>query len=162
MTTLLRTFCLSAGIIGSACVSSAVAAATSPSPPPGNVVLARASGDVLFIWDCTDEVRAILSSKMNEADANSTIERLALEIIAVRAPKLHAPRSVSVQIVYAKIGEFNPQYRAATFAGVEHYATLTIAATDIDSNRDKWQQLAPGAPLPQWINYKVTGQLPPR
>jgi hypothetical protein len=129
---------------------------------PGRVVLARAEGDALLIWDSTAEVAAIVSGKLSDADANARLERDALHVLAAEQPKVTSAKSITVRVVFSKTGDVSPVYGSPTFAGVERYATLKIDASDAASDRDKWKELADTATPPAWVKFDVIGELPPR
>jgi hypothetical protein len=131
--------------------------------PPGHAVLARATGEALILWDATPVVASIVRDKLSDAAANALLERDAAGVLAEMAPNVdRAATSVTVRVLYAETGAVSPVYGTPTFAGVERYASLTVSGTDARSDRDRWRQLGPSAPLPRWLAFKVTGLLPPR
>jgi hypothetical protein len=140
-----------------------VAAASPENVVPGHAVLAKPGGEALVIWDASPVVAMIVTSKMTDADANDVLERDAAHVLAEMANNLDkSAKSVTVRVVYSKTGAVSPIYGAATFAGVERYALLTVAGTDARLDRDKWKELDAKSAIPRWFAYKVTGLLPPR
>jgi hypothetical protein len=137
-------------------------AATATPEVPGHVVLARAEGDALLIWDSTAEVAAIVSDKLSDAAANARLERDALRVLAAEQSKVTSAKSITVRVVFSKTGDVSPVYGSPTFAGIERYATLKIDAADVSSDRDKWKELADDATPPAWVKFDVVGELPPR
>jgi len=130
---------------------------------PGNAVVARAAEDALIIWNANPEIAAIVSNKIPDDAANNELERNALRVLAQNLAKLEkSAKSVTVRVVYDKTGAVSPVYGAPTFAGVERYANLEMSYKDAISDREKWMQLDPKTAVPSWVNFKVTGQLPPR
>jgi len=130
---------------------------------PGHAILARAEGSALVIWDSTTEVADIVKDKLDDATAKSRLERDALDEAAIEAPKLTNATSITVRVVYTKSGDVSPVYGSPTFEGVERYATLTMSMNDVKNDRDKWKEAVAGtAALPSWINFSVSGDLPPR
>lgn len=129
----------------------------------GHAVLAKPSGEALVIWDATPVIVSIVKGKLNDADANALLERDAIRVLGGMVPNVdkHA-KSITVRVVYSKVGAVNPAYGTPTFAGIERYATLTASGADAQSQRDRWRSLDEKAPIPSWFAYKVTGLLPPR
>jgi hypothetical protein len=145
----------------STCFIASTGAAATPEVP-GHVVLARAEGDALLIWDSTAEVATIVSDKLSDAEANARLERDALRVLAAAQPKMTGAKSITVRVVFSKTGDVSPVYGSPTFAGIERYATLKIDAADASSDRDKWKELAADAMPPAWVQFDVIGALPPR
>ena len=128
-------------------------------------VIARLGADALVLWDATAVVTQIVSDKATDADANVRLERGALKALAETAPSLADAKTITVRVIYAKTGAVSPVYGAATFAGVERYATLEISGADARSDAGKWKEAAAAGtagPFPKSITFTVTGVLPPR
>jgi hypothetical protein len=149
-------------LIAAGCVAmTAVAAADDE--VPGHAVLARPSGDALVIWDASPVVASIVKTKTNDAGANDLLERDAVHVLAAMAPNVDkSAKTVTVRVIYSKTGAVSPVYGTPTFMGIERYATLTVAGTDAQGDRDKWKELDAKAAVPSWFTFKVTGLLPPR
>ena len=132
-------------------------------PVPGHVIVARASGDALLIWDATPEVASIVSRNVSDADANAQLERDGLRVMSQSLGKVaRDAKTVTVRIIYGHTGEVSKVYGSATFAGVERYAIVTMSGHDATSDRDKWKEAGSGSASPSWVEYKITGKLPPR
>lgn len=143
--------------------STAPCAADTVAGVPGHVLIMRTGGNALIIWDATPEVAAIVSEKTALAAANLRLERKALRVLAQVAPKLErTAASATVRVTYEESGDVSPVYGTLIFAGVERYATLSISSRDIRSDRDRWKELGLASALPNWIDFKVVGRLPPR
>ncbi len=153
---------LRAGCLAILCTLAAVTRAAAQSTPAPDVVTVRASGAALLIYDATPDVRSILQAKLSDADANARLAHDAVLAVAASKSVLHDVTSLTVRVVYTKLGEFNPEYNAVAFAGVERYALLTISGSDYKANRDKLASIPDGSPLPAWLQFKVIGRLPPR
>jgi hypothetical protein len=155
-----------ARLIAAACIVFALGARPVPAEDaavPGNVVVARTSGDALVIWDASPEVAELVGERASDERASTKLERDALRVAAQSLGKIEkSANTLSVRIIYTKTGAVSPVYGAATFAGVERYATLELPLKDALADRDHWKTLDAKAPLPKWIALKVTGQLPPR
>jgi hypothetical protein len=133
------------------------------SKPAGNVIVARPAGNALLIWDASADVAAIVANKNSDADAKTLLERDAARVLASSLSKIDASASsVAVRVIYNKTGAVSPLYGSATFAGVERYATLHMAGKDAQSDRDRWREVPDGGPLPGWLAFDVTGELPER
>jgi hypothetical protein len=129
-------------------------------------VIARLGPDALVLWDATTVVAQIVSDKATDADANVRLEHGALAALAETAPSLADAKTITVRVIYAKTGAVSPVYGAATFAGVERYATLEISGADARSDAGKWKEAAaaagPAGLFPKSVTFTVTGVLPPR
>ncbi len=152
---------LQAAWVAVVCVCSALGPVSAQTTTQ-DIVTVRASGAALLILDATPDVRSILQAKLSDPAANARLAHDAVLAIVGSKGVLHDVTSLTVRIVYTKLGEFNPDYKAVAFAGVERYATLTLSGSDYKANRDKLASLAEGSPLPAWLQFKVIGQLPPR
>lgn len=154
-----------ASIVSSVLVLS-LALAPTPVPAgeavPGNVVLARASGDALAIWDATTTVALIVKNKVPDAAANDELEHDAARVLATIAPSVNkSAKTLGVQVVYSKTGDVSPVYGSPTFLGIETYATLTVTMADLRAHARAWKDLDRKTPLPASFAFKVTGELPP-
>ena len=142
--------------------STYVAQADSESDRP---VIARAGADALVLWDASTLVAQIVSDKASDADANARLANGALKALVQVAPRLDRAKSITVRVVYARTGAVSPVYGAATFAGVERYATLEISGSDAKADTGKWKEAAAGGStsvLPKSVTFTITGKLPPR
>lgn len=131
---------------------------------PGHVIIARTSGDAIVIWDATAVVTSIVNEKLSNGDANDLIEHDAL-IVAVRAAPSLRPntRTLTVRIGYNEIGAVNPAYGGATFAGIEHYATLNVSFRDLRKLVASNHGTADNTKKQGNIGtFTIQGELPPR
>lgn len=130
---------------------------------PGNVILARVAGDALLVWDASPDVKTIAVNKLSDDAANALLRHDGLKAIAQSLSEINTKaKTVTVRIVYDRSGAVSPAYGSPTFAGVERYASLGMSWRDAITNRGNWKSLAANSPLPDWIQFKVTGSLPPR
>lgn len=128
------------------------------------IVLARAEGDALVLWDASDLVTQIVADRDPDPVANALLERGALRAAAQALPQLKGAKTIAVRVIYQRTGAVSPAYGAATFAGVERYALLTISAADAASDKGKWREAgtANTGPLPANVTFAITGALPAR
>jgi hypothetical protein len=147
----------------SALVANAIAASADTAKPAGNAIVARPAGAALVIWDASNDIASIVTNKTPDARANALLERDAARVLAEELPHIDkAATSIAVRVIYQKTGAVSPVYGAATFAGVERYATLELAAKDAYGDRDGWRELGDAAPAPGWFAFSVIGRLPER
>jgi len=73
----------------------------------------------------------------------------------------HGVRSITVRIGYNKTGDVSPVYGGATFAGIEHYATLALSVGDLKKFIASKQRVT-DAGIPRFAKFTVLGELPPR
>ena len=151
------------GVAAALVAVSLAAGVAAAAVPAGNVILARPSGNALLIWDASSDVTQIVANKVSDADANVSLERDAIRVLAASLNKVDkGAASITVRVIYNKTGAVSPVYGSVTFAGVERYATLTISGKDAASDRDKWRELGDATPPPAWLTYAVVGALPAR
>jgi len=129
---------------------------------PGHVIVARENDDAVLLWDATPDVADIVRERLSDADAEKRLERDALRALATSLDRVPNARTVTLRVLYSKIGDVSPTYGSPTFAGVERYATLTVDARRAAGDDDRWKELGPRAAVPAWIDYQVVGELPPR
>ena len=133
------------------------------SGPPGKLIVARTDGDAMLIYNASPEVASIVTAKASDADANDRLKRDALQALASKLALLQKAKSVTVRVIYDKVGAVSPTYGSLTFSGVERYANLTMSIADARTNRDRWKDAASSQqPLPAWIDFAVVGELPQR
>jgi hypothetical protein len=125
--------------------------------------VARSSGDALLLWDASSEVSAIVSTKLSDDDANARLKRDAIRVLAASVENVSKDaRSVTIRVLYNKTGAVSPAYGAATFAGVERYAEMTLSGAAFFQDRDHWRESADRTAYPRWLAFRVVGSLPPR
>jgi len=129
--------------------------------PQGTITLTKARGDALVVWDATDELTALISTKPTR---KATLERLASDAALIygdRAPALKkTARSLTVLVLYTKTGAISPTYHTATFEGVERL--LTIKGRTADFKRAaQWSQTLAAGKTPPGLSLTIIGQLPP-
>jgi hypothetical protein len=135
--------------------------AAAASQPDGTVVLARPGPDVLLIWDATNDVAAIVAEGLSAPEGTERLERDAARVLAASLADVdRGATRIALRVTYRKTGAVSPVYGAATFAGVERFATFEMRAADASADRDGWRELAAAAPLPRWFTFRVTGSLP--
>ena len=138
-------------------------ASTAVAGGEGNVIVARVSNDALVIWDATNDVARIVHDKLSEKTANESLTREGLRILASRISFISKSSwRVTLRIVYKKTAAVNSAYGTPTLAGVEKYAVVVLDPKDAFRDRNNWMKLAPNAPIPAWVRFKVIGRLPPR
>ena len=129
--------------------------------PAGTVILARAGPDVLLIWDATDEVAALVAEHRSAPEATLRLERDAARVLATALANVdRSATRIVLRVTYRKTSAVSPVYGAATFAGVERFATFEMRAADAVTDRDGWRELGEATPLPRWFTFRVTGSLP--
>jgi hypothetical protein len=138
-------------------------AVASPAPleSQGTVVVAKAQGDAIILWDVTPAV-APLVAQPETADAKvNALATAAGKILVDRAKELSRAVSVTIRVLYQKTGDVSPLYRTATFLGVEKVLEVTASRQAAAHNADAWAaELAKGV-VPSGMTVKVTGALPP-
>ncbi len=129
--------------------------------PRGPAILAKTSGNAIVMWQATNEVIALEKSTPDNATALKTLELDAVRVAKKVLGQLDHATSLSVHILYERIGSVSPQYHASTFGGFEKLATVMISATALTSH-SQWDKALARSTLPAGITVHVTGALPSR
>jgi len=152
--------------VKSTVVMSALLLASSPSlaaadanDVPGTVVLARATGEAVALYDASPEVAAVVRERMGDTAARGRLAKDALRVLAKEIPDVSQARSVVVRVTYTRSGDVSPVYGTPTFAGIERYANLKARISDVRGDKSDW---ARSTKLPKWAKFEVVGKLPPR
>jgi len=148
--------------IAALCLLAVTEAVAAPEQPAlqGNVVVARLSNSPVLIWDATNVVLDIVHKKMSDADANDVLERDALLAVASKSDVLKdASGTLTLRVIYNKVGALNPAYNAQTLVGIETYALATMPVQEARSDAGA---RAADQKLPTWVHFSVVGKLPPR
>jgi hypothetical protein len=123
---------------------------------PGNVIMAKAGDDPLFIWDATPAVQTELAKKQDTKASLGDLELAAAQILSDKLRSMKSLQQASVQIVYQKIGAVSPEYGTATFAGIEKLATIHATRAAIEAATSGATSLPPG------FTVTIIGTLPPQ
>lgn len=148
-------------------IAAVVAVIWTPRPAaadvPGTVTLARVGPQTLVLWDCTDRLSSLRDAKTVNSAILLDLEADAAMVLAQTAPRLpKEAKTLTVRAIYRKLGSFNPEYRAVTFAGIERLFTLTSRIPLDEKRANSWpDQLKAGQP-PADLELVMTGQLPPQ
>lgn len=140
--------------------ATAVASVQSATPAPGGVVVARTSGDAVLIWDASSVVADLHDRKVPNDEALRQVEYHAAQLLIANAPTLKAARTVTLQVVYPRKPEFNPQYNADVLTSVERLMSLE-ATKDALRGQHGWLEDIRAGTAPQGLTITITGQLPP-
>ena len=128
--------------------------------PQGTITLTKARGDALVVWDATDELASLISTKPTR---KATLERLASDAALIygdRAPALKNARSLTVLVLYTKTGAISPTYHTATFEGVERLLSVKAQTADY-KHATQWSQSLAAGKTPAGLSLTIIGQLPP-
>jgi len=126
----------------------------------GTVIVARGGADAVLIWDATPVVAALTSSKTPHQECMRRLESEAMNVLAGHAVSLPVARTISVRVVYKKLGSVSPEYGDATLAGLEALFILSARRTDIvQYGKDIGRAPGSGATI-KAAKLTVTGDLP--
>lgn len=139
----------------------AVAIPAAAASVAGTVVTAKSGEHALIIWDATPAVAGFVANKQTHDAAMESLESQAMQLAGQRAPSLPGSKTITVRVVYQKIGAVNPAYGTPTFAGVEHVFDLTLDASVAKTqSADLAKALAAGT-TPKGVTLQMSGALPP-
>jgi hypothetical protein len=129
----------------------------------GPVVLTRAHGDALAVWDATTDLATLVNAKSSAEETLRRLESDALTVLIQKA-KVLAPdaKTLTVQTIYQRTGAVSPTYQVATFAGIERLFTIKAAVGGTEAtNGAGWVQQLKAGKVPDGVTVVVTGKLPP-
>jgi hypothetical protein len=129
--------------------------------PQGTVVVARAEGDALVLWDASPVVADIVTNKEPRDEAMRKLEAQSIDVLASKAAVLKQTQTIAVRVIYAKTGAVSPVYHAATFASIEKVFTVTAATPKIASESAAWAKQLGAGKIPNDLSVTITGELPP-
>jgi len=129
--------------------------------PQGAIVLAKASGKAVILWQATPEVAQLVAQKTASGTAMLKLELDAIRVIQTQLHNLARPSSVTVNVLYARTGDVSPVYKVATFGGFEKLLTVTVSAGALKSTKG-WNDRLQRGHLPAGTTVHVTGKLPPQ
>ena len=127
----------------------------------GTVVTAKSGEHALILWDATPAVVTIVDNKQPRDAAMESLESQAMQIAGERAPALTDAKTITVRVVYQKIGAVNPAYGTPTFAGVERVLDLTVDAPTAKTQSGALAKSLASGTTPKGVTLQVTGVLPP-
>jgi hypothetical protein len=93
-------------------------------------------------------------------EALRQVQYQAAQLLIANAPSLKAARTITLQVVYPRKPEFNPQYNADVLTSVERLMSLEATKNALQGQHDWLEQMRAGK-TPQGLTITVTGQLPP-
>jgi hypothetical protein len=128
----------------------------------GPVVLSRAHGDALAVWDATPELSGLVAAKTSATDTLHKLEADACALLLEKA-KLLAPdaKTMTVSVIYQRTGAISPTYQVATFAGIERLLTVKAAIPIGDAAAALWTADLKAGKIPSGVTVVVAGKLPP-
>lgn len=147
--------------LSAACVLASIFSGAPAGAVEGTVTLARVSTEALVIWDCTDRVSALRDAKVPNPDILKTLESEAATVLADTSRKVaKQSQSLTVRVLYRKLGAFDPRYRAVTFAGIEPLVTVTSALPVTEKQAATWADALKAGQTPKELKVAVIGELP--
>jgi len=127
--------------------------------PPGPVVVARASGNALLIWQATPFLATVAAKHELEAQALSEVESAGLQILAAHKGLMRRASSIALKVMYIRTAPQNdPQYAATSFAGFRTLLVLTATKSALAVS-SKWPKTLDPKHLPAGITAQVTGTI---
>lgn len=126
----------------------------------GSVIVAKASGDAVVIWDASPVVAAMLEKKIPDDRMSSDLEVEAAKILVARAGDLANAHTVRVKVIYERTGAVSPVYKTATLTGLERLLSVTASRADAVEHAAAWSAALKKGTLPAGITAEVTGKYP--
>jgi hypothetical protein len=126
----------------------------------GSQVVAKAGATPVVLWDATPYVEKLVHQNLTHAKMFALIESTALRIAVERAPALVSAQTITVKVVYARIGAISPVYQNASFTDFERLLHVAVNRNQALANAARWSDADPNKPLPPGAVATVTGQLP--
>jgi len=131
-----------------------------PSAAADQVIVAKANGDAILIWDAGSVVANILRDKTPIDAAMRSIESQAANLLFLKGSQLPNASSISLRVVYPRKPEFNPQYGVELSTTVERLMSLKTTPALLTQNGKTWAATINEGRSPRDLTVTVTGQLP--
>jgi len=133
-----------------------------PSAAADQVIVAKANGDAILIWDAGSAVANILRDKIPTDAAMRTIESQAANLLFLKGSQLPNASSISLRVVYPRKPELNPQYGVELSTTVERLMTLRTTSASLAQSGKKWAVTIGAGGSPPDLTVTITGKLPPQ
>lgn len=127
--------------------------------PPGTIVVARSAPAALLIWDASSAVGDLVVARRTGDDGMRALEGDGIEILAARAPRLHA-KSIELRIQYSATGVVGAPYQASTFANATQLLVLTAPSALVAARARAWQAAIAAHRAPDGLGVRVVGAFP--
>lgn len=137
-------------------------AAGAEQPLAGSQVVAKASGDAVVIWDATNWIVQLAPQHIPNPKLLARIKSESGAILLKKAGGLSAAKTLTVKVVYARIGAISKQYNNASFADFERLVSLKAKRSDALKNAAAWGKQFAAGKMPAGVKVTVTGRLPDR
>ena len=126
----------------------------------GKVILTRVSPDALVVWDATDRVVTLETAKTPTADIAKTLEAESATAAASMVASFGNAKTVTVRVIYQKIGAVNPAYGNASLQGVERLFAITYPVARLAATASAYADTFQKGTTPDGVTVKTLGQLP--
>lgn len=131
-------------------------------PLAGSQVVAKAGGDAVVIWDATNWIVQLEPQHIPNPKLLARIKSESGELLLKKAGSLSAAKTLTVKVVYARIGAISKQYNNASFADFERLVSLKAKRSDALKNAAAWGKQFAAGKMPAGVKVTVTGRLPDR
>jgi len=126
----------------------------------GNIVTAKSGAAALILWDATPEVAQAVSDQTPPSALMLELERQALQILRDKSEALSHSSTLTIRVLYEKIGAVSPVYNTPTFGGDERLFELTVPRQALFTQYDKLAAAAARGEFDAPAQLNVTGTLP--
>ncbi len=126
----------------------------------GNIVTAKSGAVALILWDATPEVAQAVSDQTPPSELMLKLERQALQILRDKSEALSHSSTLTIRVLYEKIGAISPVYNTPTFEGDERLFELTVPRQALFTQYDKLTAAAARGEFDAPAQLNVTGTLP--
>ena len=113
-----------------------------------------------MVWDATDRVVTLETAKTPTADIAKTLEAESATAATSLLPSFGKAKTVTVRVIYQKIGAVNPAYGNASLQGVERLFAITYPVADLASKAPSYADAFQKGTAPDGVIVKTLGQLP--
>jgi len=130
-------------------------------PIIGTLILAKENGNALLIWDCTRELASLVARKTKPEDEIKTLKTDAVRALLQNSKRLaKTATTLTVRVVYNRVGEIDPRYGTPTFQGVERLMMLEAPVPLIPKAAASWIHAIETASPTKGLTVQVTGKVP--
>ncbi len=128
---------------------------------PGTVIVGRIRGNALLLFDCTRELTDLVARKADSGSMIREIEGNAVRAMAQKRSIFQKTAStMTIRVIYNRIGAINPAYGTPTLEGVERLMTLSAPTRDVAKQASRWIDDISSGKQRKGLKVTIEGKVP--
>ena len=118
-------------------------------------------GNALLLFDCTRELTDLVARKADSGSMIKEIEGNAVRAMAQKRSFVQKTAStMTIRVIYNRIGAINPAYGTPTLEGVERLMTLSASTRDVAKQASHWIDDISNGQKPKGLQVTIEGKVP--